>query len=165
MTKRLALFDIDGVLADDRHRVHYALKQDWMSYFKLANVAADDVWEQGKSAVYKELLDFTTDVGYLTGRREDLRPTTQRWLNENGFPAGPAPHMLIMRQFSQRERLAELKAATIAGILKDTDYDQVVLYDDDPEVIRVVQEQFGTDAGIHCTWHIKEEALIKKATA
>lgn len=157
---RLALLDLDGVICDDRHRVQYALCRDWGMYFGL--MEGDRVWARGR-----ELYDACTlagwDIAYLTGRREDTRRTTRRWLKAHGFDHH-AP--LLMRGLEDRRKLPELKAAVVAELLGQAcpRYREVVLYDDDPLVI----EQVGRVAGArvhHCRWHIKHQRLVERGQA
>lgn len=161
---KLALFDIDGVLADDRHRVHHALARHWFKYFDRSLVAADSAWPEGVAAV-RDFEEQGWTIGYLTGRREDLRDVTTKWLKRHGFPVGP----LLMRPFTGSGiplalfKLDRIEKLYSADALRPDD--QIILLDDDPEVIRVVGEKFGAGSVVHCTWHIKEKALIKTATA
>lgn len=160
MTQRLALFDIDGVLANDTHRVEFALAREWDDYFRHDRVEADEVWPEGRDALDAEVARGDA-LAYLTGRREDLRTVTEKWLAEHNFPQAP----LYMRPINVKVPLANLKTDVISQILATGVYSSVVLYDDDPEVIRLVRETLGEDAGVHCTWHVKQKALVKEAKA
>lgn len=153
---RLALFDLDGVVCDDRHRVHYALSRDWCEYFE--RIDADRVWPQGRE-LFDNACILNFDVGYLTGRREDLRRGTRDWLRTHRFN-----HTLplIMRQSADRRPLAEVKAGVVTEALRH--YREVILYDDDPHVIELVGQVPGAKAR-HCTWHIKPQRLVKKGRA
>lgn len=161
----IAYVDIDGVLADDRHRTAYALKRQWAEYFNPERVILDGVWAEG-AALVRDLRKRGTEVNFMTGRREDLRPVTEQWLKIHGFfdpeTTGTDLHM---RPFDDPRRLPMLKADMLSGLQAVEPEETFVLYDDDPEVIRVVGERFGADAVEHCTWHIKPEALVRRATA
>ena len=157
---KIAFFDIDGVLADDTHRVEFALVKKWNDYFNIDRVKSDGTWDQGKAAVEQAEKDGWT-VAYLTGRREDLREVTAQWLSDQGFPDGA----LYMRPGSVRIPLANLKADFLERVSKTVEDVQVVLYDDDPEVARLVSDRLGADAMMHCTWHVKQKALVKEAQA
>lgn len=160
MAARIAFFDIDGVLANDTHRVEHALAKEWDLYFKPRSVAADPVWPQGRAALEAAQADGW-EIAYLTGRRDDLRPTTADWLARNQFPAG----ILHMRPFGTKKPLANLKADILTDILAVSEKAQLVLYDDDPEVVRLVRSVLGEQAAVHCTWHIKQQALVRTAIA
>lgn len=157
---RLALVDIDGVLANDSHRVQYALERKWGDYFAPERMKADTVWPQGQ-ALIKRLLAEGWQVEYLTGRRDDRHTLTFDWLIDNGYPwAG-----LHTRPFSVTKPLANLKSEFVGKALDSGRFRNVVLFDDDPEVIRLVQHDHGAEHGVHCTWHVKQKALVKTAVA
>ncbi len=152
----MAYFDLDGVICNDTHRVEHARARDWSTYFGL--MTKDMPWRQGREA-YEAAILAGWDIAYLTGRREDTREWTVAWLKEHGFDA-TAP--LVMRPADQRMPLANLKALVVAETLRFVP--EVILYDDDPEVIKAVAAIAGAQAK-HCTWHIKDTSLIKKALA
>jgi hypothetical protein len=157
---RLALIDIDGVLANDSHRTPHAILREWAEYFDPERMLADTVWPEGRALVQRLWLR-RTEIAYLTGRREDRRDVTERWLINNRFPYG----QLYMRHPDMKMRLAELKASIIRDIKQATPTLDIVLYDDDPEVIRTVREEFGDDTAVHCTWYVKPDELIRRASA
>lgn len=128
--KDVAVFDIDGVLADVTHRLHHlrARPQRWERFFTSADV--DPLLEEGARRL-KVALE-TYDVVYLTGRPERNRGLTTRWLGEHGLPTGP----LMMRpdddyrpaRWMKRERLRDLaRTRTVVSVL-----------DDDPAVVAVL---------------------------
>lgn len=160
MAARIAFFDIDGVLANDTHRVAHALAKRWDSYFRLSALAADLVWPQGRAAL-EHAQEEGWEIAYLTGRREDLRPTTVAWLLQNNFPQG----ILLMRPVEVKKPLANLKTDILTAIRVTAPETQLVLYDDDPEVVRLVRASLGEHAAVHCTWHIKQQALVRTANA
>lgn len=162
MRHRLALFDKDGVLADERHRTPYAMAKDWGMYFHPELVAKDGVWPQGRTAYENEIL-VGSDVGYLTGRREDLRPVSVEWLRRHGFDH-ELP--LIMRKEEHTSRggfpLPVLKAGIVRELLHV--YDEVILYDDDPAVCEAVAAVPGARVR-HCRWYLKPARLVRRAVA
>jgi len=104
----IAVFDIDGVVADVRHRLHLLEKRpkDWPAFFAAA--ADDPGLDEGIGRVLDAVAHYEAVV-WLTGRPTSLRAVTRRWLTDHGLPATE----LIMR--SQRDfrpapvlKLAEL---------------------------------------------------------
>lgn len=154
----LALIDIDGVLANDEHRVEFALKRLYYEYFKPERMAADSPLQGGRDLIARLRADGV-QIQYMTGRREDRRAVTTNWLVQHGFPVEP----LHMRGRYESMPLANFKQSRIKTMIDSEIYDSIVLYDDDPEVIRVVQESFGEEYGHHCTWYTKKKAMIRKA--
>ena len=151
---RLALVDIDGVLADTRHSDEHAIARRWGDYFSLMHL--DGVWRQGFDLVECiEMCEF--ELAYLTGRREDTRDTTKDWLRRHRFPKAT----LLMRPIPDRRPLADLKASIVREAAGR--YPQGVrLWDDDPYVIDAVNRTL-PGAGRRCTWYIKPQSIAKRA--
>lgn len=82
----LAVFDLDGTLADSGHRQHYleGRRRDWNGFFSAA--VDDPPLPQG----VRLALDSaeSCEVRYLTGRPERCRRDTVAWLAEHGLPEG-----------------------------------------------------------------------------
>jgi hypothetical protein len=85
----LAVFDIDGVVADVRHRLHHLTPpKSWTSFFDEAD--ADGLLAEGSRLVHD--LAGRHDIVWLTGRPEWLRDITDSWLRRHGLP-GSELHM------------------------------------------------------------------------
>ena len=86
----LAIIDIDGVLADVRHRLRHVERRpkDWDAFFAAA--PQDTPLTDGLQRAV-DLAD-RGDVVYLTGRPERCRHDTETWLADHGFPRAPCPH-------------------------------------------------------------------------
>lgn len=169
----IVYFDIDGVLANDKHRVHFALQRDWANYFDAKRMTADKVWEEGRQLA-QQYAEDGWDVRYLTGRRVDRYLVTRNWLIDHGFPwAGEiasvsddaAMPRLRMRSFSEIKRLAEHKTEILRRVIDTEQPERLVLFEDDPEVVKLVQETFGPTFARLTTWYVKEKAMVRKATA
>ncbi|MBE7163656.1 MAG: hypothetical protein INR72_20645 [Williamsia herbipolensis] len=79
----LAVFDIDGVVADVRHRLHHLTRGSWHRFFVAAD--GDDLLDEGARLVAD--LGAQHEIVWLTGRPEWLRRTTETWLAGHGLPA------------------------------------------------------------------------------
>jgi hypothetical protein len=81
----IAVFDIDGVVADVRHRLHHIEggRRSWERFFHEA--AADLLLPEGAELVAD--LARRHDIVWLTGRPEWLRGVTAKWLADHGLPA------------------------------------------------------------------------------
>lgn len=127
----VAVFDIDGVVADVRHRVHHVEGRwkDWDSFFETAD--EDPLLAVGAALVHD--LAQEHDIVWLTGRPEWLRYTTRRWLEEAGLPyesLNMRPHHDYRpARFYKLDRLKAIHSAADGGI--------VAFIDDDPDVIEV----------------------------
>ena len=130
-TPHVAVFDIDGVLADVRHRLPHISgpRRDWDGFF--AAVGDDPVLAPGVEAVREAVADGLSIV-YLTGRPERCRRDTVQWLAEHGLPEGT----LIMRADSDRRPARVLKPGALRGLVSRARV--VFVVDDDPEVAKSV---------------------------
>jgi phosphoglycolate phosphatase-like HAD superfamily hydrolase len=79
----LAVFDIDGVVADVRHRLHHLGRhRSWRAFFDAA--VHDPLLPEGARLVGD--LAREHDVVWLSGRPDWLRRVTQDWLAEHELP-------------------------------------------------------------------------------
>lgn len=109
----LAVFDIDGVLADVAHRAHYLDRtpKDWAGFFAALN--EDRPWTQGTDLACESAKDC--DLLYLTGRPERTRRATQTWLDVHGLPPGK----LLMRGNADRRPARIFKPMALNGRTRD----------------------------------------------
>lgn len=123
----LAIVDIDGVLADVRHRLHHLQRRpkDWRRFFSAAR--HDDAHPEGLAVV--ERLRADHEVIFLTGRPENLRTDTSEWLTRHGLGG----HPLVMRPAGDRRPAAQVKVEQLAELAAGRTVGMVI--DDDPQVI------------------------------
>ncbi len=145
----LAVFDIDGVLADVAHRLHHLQQwpKDWKGFFAAA--PDDPPLPQGVSLAREAAHDC--EVVYLTGRPEQCRTDTVAWLTRHGLPEG----RLLMRGGRDRRPARVAKPEMLAGIA--TDRVVAVLVDDDVQVCEAY-EQDGWPV-LRATWAMESEEL------
>ncbi len=127
-----AVFDIDGVLADVRHRLHHVRSRpkDWDAFF--AGATADPPLDEGLGAV--TAADRAGHVVmYLTGRPERCRDATVTWLADQGLPAGD----LFMRADTDRRPARITKVATLHRLSRRFRIEAFV--DDDAAVVDAVR--------------------------
>jgi hypothetical protein len=127
----LAVVDIDGVVADVRHRLHLveSRPKQWAEFFAAA--AADPPLDVGVTLVRELAADH--DVIWLTGRPERTRAATETWLAAQGLPTAS----LLMRgdrdfrpaRVTKRDELRRLRRSR----------DVRVVVDDDPEVVALLR--------------------------
>jgi hypothetical protein len=127
----LAVFDIDGVLADVRHRLHHlqARPQRWERFFQAAD--RDPLLAEGAERLRAALVDH--DVLYLTGRPERTRWLTERWLAHHDLLTGP----LLMRRDDDHRPARWMKREVLRGLAVARDV--VSVLDDDPAVVAVLE--------------------------
>ncbi len=127
----LAVFDVDGVLADVSHRLHHlqASPQRWERFFQAAD--RDPLLDEGAARLRIALRDH--DVVYLTGRPERTRGLTEHWLATHDLPTGP----LIMRDDHDHRPARWMKREVLRMLAEERDI--VSVLDDDPAVVAVLE--------------------------
>ena len=143
----LAFVDIDGVLADVRHRLHFIERRprDWDGFFAAA--AGDPAHPEGIALV--ETLAAGHEIVYLTGRPQRLEADTQAWLEQRGVGG----HQLVMRPEGDRRPAAVVKVQLLRRLSRGRRV--AVVVDDDSDVIRAMR-----DAGyptFQATWEARRE--------
>ncbi len=128
----VTVFDIDGVLADVRHRLHHVTRapKDWRAFFDSA--PQDPGLPDGIGAVH-EAAQAGHAVMYLTGRPERCRSATLTWLADQGLPEGP----LHMRGDADRRPARITKVATLRRVSRR--YRIEAFVDDDAAVVAAVR--------------------------
>jgi hypothetical protein len=128
----LAVIDIDGVVADVRHRLHLieSRPKRWDAFF--ASSADDPPLATGVTLVRELAADH--DVVWLTGRPERNRDLTERWLAAHGLPDGT----LLMRRDRDFRPAREAKRDQLRRLRRDREI--AVVVDDDPAVVATLAE-------------------------
>jgi hypothetical protein len=155
----LAVFDIDGVVADVRHRLHHLRRANrWSSFFRAAG--EDPLLAEGAALVAD--LAREHEIVWLTGRPDWLRRTTAEWLEAHNLP-GTELHMRadgdyrparvfklgVLRRLRSREIAAfvdddrEVVDAAIAAGYPAALADWVPRDDPYGDVLRDAQERYG----------------------
>lgn len=122
----LAVIDLDGVVADVRHRLGFLRgpRKDWDAFFAAA--ADDPVLAEGRAVV--ERLASDHEIVYLTGRPERTRAATEDWLARHGLPRG----RVIMRREGDRRPARAVKPRLLASLGRGRTV--AVVVDDDAAV-------------------------------
>lgn len=141
----LAIIDIDGVVADVRHRLVHVERRpkDWDAFFAAAR--DDPPHDEGVALVRKLAADH--DVVFLTGRPVRYRRATERWLDRHGLGG----HRLVMRPGGVRRPAAQVKVELLADLAADRRV--AIVVDDDAAVVAAMR------AAGHPTLHADWEAL------
>ena len=125
--RAIAVIDIDGVLADVRHRLKHLEKRpkDWGSFFRGA--IDDPPLAEGVGAARR--LAEVYEVVYLSGRPERLRRDTETWFRRHGVPPGE----LHLRPRNDFRPAREFKVAMLRRFQDRAPV--AVLVDDDQAVL------------------------------
>jgi phosphoglycolate phosphatase-like HAD superfamily hydrolase len=121
-----AVIDIDGVLADVRHRLSYLATRpkDWDGFFAAA--PQDPPLAEGLAVARHLAVDHQLVI--LSGRPERYRSATVTWLREHHLPT----ESLLLRRDGDRRpsRVTKIEALRNLSLTGDV----AILVDDDPAV-------------------------------
>lgn len=127
--------DIDGTLADCRHRLHFVhgKVKDWTAFF-------DVMGEDGLIAPVAEAVSALNEAGnvvlLVSGRPEGYREATELWLASHGV----SYDALYMRCAGDRRPDHIVKSQIFDAILADG-YDVRLVIDDRPSVVAMWRER------------------------
>ena len=151
----LAVFDVDGVLADVRHRLRHVERRpkDWDAFFAAA--VDDPPLERGVALARESARDC--EVVYVTGRPEHCRADTLTWFAEHGLPEGE----LRMRRPRDRRPARVAKPELLRELARGRTV--AVVVDDDAQVCDAYEK-----AGwrvLRATWMTAEPTLFEAQEA
>lgn len=140
--RAIAVIDIDGVLADVRHRLVHLDKRpkDWGSFFRAA--VKDPPLAEGLDAAHR--LAEVYEVVYLSGRPEQLRKDTEAWFRRHGLPDGE----LHLRPRNDFRPARDFK---VAMLRRFTERAPVAVLVDDDELVLEAARKAGFDV-LPATW-------------
>lgn len=127
----IAVIDIDGVVADVRHRLPFLrrARPRWDLFFAAA--ATDPLLQVGADLAAD--LAGRHSVVWLSGRPEHLRRVTADWLAGHGLPPG----RLELRAAGDFRPAAEMKLQRLREL--GLHFDIAAVVDDDPRVVTAVR--------------------------
>lgn len=134
--KYIAVFDIDGVLADYSHRANLPRKskEDYKKFQELAEF--DTPIKENIDLLNSYRFDYIT-VYLCSCRPESTRKTTEDWLDKHNI----CYEKLLLRNDNNFDKDSDVKIDLLRRWL---DY-ILIVYDDKPEIIRSFLE-LGIDA-------------------
>lgn len=151
--KTVIISDLDGVLADNRHRLHYLADQDYESFYGYSNVISDSVIPQGNRLLNALTVDEDTDLWFLTGRNDICMPATEEWLRATWW--GKDHHggctRVLTRKFDDHRPSQIVKPELMDQIMEKYAYEHDVSFifiDDDPENVKAVVKKFPFVCGL-----------------
>lgn len=150
-TTPFATVDIDGVLADVRHRLEHVQTspKDWDAFFAAA--PEDPVLPEGLAVARRLALEHT--IVYLSGRPERCRADTLAWLASHDLPEGT----LLLRPRGDFRPARIVKVETLDRLSERGPV--AVLVDDDGLVCAAARK-----AGyvvLHADWMSDQPALLE----
>lgn len=133
-SKPVVLVDIDGTLADVRHRLHHIKapgRKDWKAFFE----AMDRDTPVPEIVQWVRELEKENHIVVLTGRPEEYRARTERWLKAQGVPF----EKLVMRPRGDHRPDYVVKAE----VLRDIPQERIALVIEDREQVCAMWESRG----------------------
>ncbi len=143
--KNCYIFDIDGTLADCRHRLHYiqGKKKDYDAFYGALSQDSP-IW--ATIDLTRVLFSPETDILVVSGRPSNYRELTLKWLDTNGVLFSKA----FFRQAGDFRSDYIIKKEILDQIIKDG-YNILAVFDDRPLVVKMWREN-----GLTCfqnEWH------------
>lgn len=131
-SKPIVIVDLDGTLSDGSHRLHLLptenlhLTESWREFNR---AAAGDSPIKSTIAVINGLWVSGFAIVILTGRSDEVRYETCKWLNENGVKFDE----IIMRRQEDNRKDTVIKEEALRAIGLDN---IVCAFDDSPNVVK-----------------------------
>jgi uncharacterized HAD superfamily protein len=107
----IAIVDIDGTIADVNHRLHFVRgrgRKDWKRFFN----AMHEDRPIPKVIDWVRALAKDHEIVLVTGRPEEYRDVTERWLRENDVPYA----RLLMRGLGDRRQDVVTKSELVSTL-------------------------------------------------
>lgn len=142
----LIISDIDGVIANNEHRMPWMLAKDWDNFYADERIENDAPIKEGLFLL-DALKGSNNELIFVTGRREQCRAATTRWLRQhwvkgyaNGYTA------LCMRDEGDFRKAPIVKTDKIRALLanyadRGEEFNHIYFIDDDPENVKMVVEE------------------------
>jgi predicted kinase len=132
---KCVIFDIDGTLANIEHRVHHVRgdHKDWRKFY------AEISYDAPRPEVIRLINFYATEGDYVficTGRPEETREATEKWLEENGVYHY---NELLMRPDGDYRKDSIVKKEML-DYIRNNGYDIEVVYDDRQQVVDMWRE-------------------------
>lgn len=140
----IAFFDIDGVLANCKHRLHFNEEKDYDNFYSDENILSDTLIKSG-AILRKMFEDAGYKITFITNRRNECREATWRWLQAHKLITNKNTE-LYMRGFGDYRKSWDVKKDLLINAIEDN----MDLYlkennyfiDDYPENCMMVEENF-----------------------
>ena len=146
----IVFVDIDGVLANCDHRLHYLKEKDYDSFYSDEEMIKDSPIEAGLNLLETLLLDPMCKVVLLTGRPYRTENITRKWLKEYIYSSYSDIENLdiIMRKNHDFRPSEVVKVEALKKFGVDKLSVASLFIDDDPKNVKAVEEGCGKVQGL-----------------
>lgn len=164
-TKQCIIVDIDGTIADIGHRIHFvdgSEKKDWKKFYGAMD--KDDPTNVGEfvdlvAYAFSIAPHMSCDVFLFSGRPDDYREMTEKWLQENYPSLYNDKQALLMRPSGDFRKDSIIKREMLSNI-RNQGYEPLLVIADRQQVVDMWKEE-----GITCLQHVNYLEPEKKVTA
>ena len=129
----LYICDIDGTVADNKHRVHLLEQNKYDEYYSLT-LSDPPILPVIKTIQSLRFSDDLTDMWFFSGRREDCKVDTLSWLRAHVGWWVPE-HELVMRKRNDFRDDLEVKQEMLDNMLDIDRQRLVAVFDDRQRVV------------------------------
>lgn len=133
------IVDIDGTIADMKHRLHYLEDKNWDGFY--SEVGKDtfrkDIWDKVLETA-GDPAPFGHTIIFVTGRPAKTCSDTMAWMRENGIEIDDY-HQLYMRVDDDHSPDTDYKTGVYEGSIKPN-YDVIAVFEDRPRLVRMYKE-------------------------
>jgi len=144
----LVFCDIDGVLADCNHRLHYLSEKNYDKFYSEEEMMNDKPIEEGLGLLEILLNDPFCRVVLLTGRPYRTEKQTREWLKTYSYHKGIEKIDIVMRK-DHDYRPSEVVKVEALNQFNTGDFKLgVLVIDDDPKNVVAVEKGVENCKGI-----------------
>lgn len=136
--------DIDGVLADCSHRLHYLKEKDYEKFYSEEEMLKDKVKRTGVDFLYEMIKD--NKIILLTGRPYRTEDATRIWLGRI-LPEFSRLEM-VMRKNHDFRPSDVVKAELMKELTDGSEGETILFVDDDPKNVKAVEQACPNVQGI-----------------
>ena len=145
----LAVFDIDGVLANCEHRLHYLKDKDYDKFYSEKEMLEDYAIAGGVSLLKNLYNEPFTAIIFLTGRPYKTEAWTRRWLKWRVRFENAEFATMLMRKNHDYRPSDVVKVETFQKYLEENPYRGEILFiDDDPKNVVAMEKAVENCTGI-----------------
>lgn len=147
----LYIFDIDGVVADISHRLHYMHEKNYEKFYSDEEIAKDGKIRAGINIVKKLYKSEDSLVMYMTGRPDSTDVATWDWLSEH---EALFTHVIFYRDNGDYRPSPVVKTELMQEALDyvreslHKELGNIYFIDDDPKNVQAVEEKYPDITGI-----------------
>lgn len=145
----IVVSDIDGVLADCSHRLHYLKEKNYEKFYSEEEMLKDRKIRSGEALLENLYDEWYEGIMYLTGRPYRTEEWTRKWIEEETWLEGADSAIMLMRKNHDYRPSDIVKVETLQKYLEEIQYRGEILFiDDDPKNVVAMEKAVENCTGI-----------------